>query len=290
MNISSFKLRSFLFGLLVLLQVPLFSKVIIFDLNNVLFTTSRWGMAREIGLWKLIINKLGGGDIKKSVFTFLEQAFGKQEPYNPSDQPDSLAYAMGDGIILPQIWCDNMCGALSSDELIKQCMKKINAYFPHGNERKLIKKFIKKVFNPAVFADNTSPIEQGAALLVQCAEQKDTTIMILSNLAADTFDALYKKTESRIIFDHVKPENLIISGKVGMLKPDPALYELVRKRLIALDSRFTDPYFLSQNCVFIDDQFENIVGARKAGIPSLWLTDGDYTKLREELKVLDVIS
>ena len=271
------------------LVTTIYPKVIIFDLGNVLFSTSRWGVAREVGVWNLALHKLGGGDIKAASFKFLEDTFGKALPVNPQDPQEAWLYVGGDGSYLPQIWCDYMKGALSGADVIAAACPHIDAYFVKNREKRLVTSFIETIFNPAVMAENAYPIPEGAQLLADCAARHDNTVMVLSNWADDAFDALYKKPESQVIFDYVQPEHLMISGKMGMLKPEPAIYAHVKEKLIALDARFNDPCFLAENCVFIDDQIENIVGARKAGITSLWLSDGNYQRIRHELEVLDAI-
>ena len=114
--------------------------------------------------------------------------------------------------------------------------------------------------------------------------------MIFSNLAADVFDELLKKPNSPAAFLHKLPrENRIISGKIGMMKPCANIYEYLIQKLIMLDIRFADPVFLAKECIFIDDQWENVLAARKCGITAIWFNDKDYKNLACQLKLLDAI-
>lgn len=182
-----------------------------------------------------------------------------------------------------------MAGLLSGAQVIEQTHAVIDDYFADGREKRIIKNFISTVFNPIKLADNMRPITQGVALVNDCAARSQNTIMILSNFGTDSFDALYNKEDSRAVFDHIKDkEHLMISGAMGLIKPDPAIYAEVKRRLVAFDSRFSDPHYLVMNCIFIDDQIENVIGARQAGITAL-LADGNDAKLREELAILGAL-
>lgn len=269
-------------------STSLLSKVIVWDLNGVLLTSSRFGMAREIGLPGIILDTLLGGDAKKRMFAFLNETFGYQSSANPYDPKNAQYYAMGDGLPLPEIWCQNMKG-LSGNDVLKQISPKTNGYFSSKRERKVIKKLMKAIFDPTIISQHFYPIKKGAQLLRRVACTPKNTCMILSNLAGDVFDELSKRPESNDIFQHITHENIIISGKIGMMKPYANIYEYLIQKLIMLDVRFADPLFLAQECIFIDDQWENVLAARKLGITSIWFNDGDYKNLACQLKALDAI-
>lgn len=275
--------RSFALLLACILTTSISSKVIVFDVGKVLFSASKWGMGCEIGLWDLIRYKLSGGDIKATACAFMESSFSAQPPVNPNDAIEAHLYALAEGIRMPQIWCDVMRGVISGPEAYAAVCEKLHSYPGSSRKKRLIKNFAKAVFCPAILATHMHPIYEATQLVADCARQHDTTLMILSNFDADAFDLLKKKEASRCIFDNFKDENIIVSGVIGFIKPEPAIYDYLKTRLVALDSRFDDINFLAQNCVFIDDQIENIIGARKAGITSLWLENGDYHKIRGEL-------
>jgi FMN phosphatase YigB (HAD superfamily) len=263
--------------------------VIIFDLGGVLFATNRWTVAQQIGIWDLFIYKILVGDPKDACFNFLETEFGKPMPINPHDPKQSWLYAMGDSRPLPKIWCEHMKGTLSGNQIIEQVETKLHKY-KSGRRKRIIKNFVRTVFNPKILASAMYPIAEGVKLVADCARRGLNKIMILSNFGSDSFEELSNKPESRLIFDHIRDEqHLMISGRLGLLKPDPAIYQEVKRRLIALDERFKDPTFLATNCVFIDDQIENIIGARQAGITALWLADGNYERIREELQLLGAL-
>lgn len=67
-------------------------------------------------------------------------------------------------------------------------------------------------------------------------------------------------------------EGIVVSGEEHLLKPDPAIYECLLRR-----------YRLQPaECLFIDDNPDNILGARQAGISALLFTD--LPNLKEQLQ------
>lgn len=286
MNIQQIKKIAVLF--ITLACAPLFSKIIVWDLNGVLLETSRFGMAREIGLPGIILDTLIGGNAKKTMFNFLTTSFGPQAPANPFEPEHTWYYAMGDGLPLPEIWCQNMKG-LSGKEIIAQANKKSRSFFSSQRERKVIRNLMHAIFDPTILSKHLNPIPKAVKLLKMVACVPTNTCMILSNLAADVFTELLKKPNSHTLFQHIAPEHRIISGNIGMMKPYANIYEYLIQKLIMLDIRFADPVFLAQECIFIDDQWENVLAARKLGITSIWFNDKDYKNLACQLKLLDAI-
>jgi FMN phosphatase YigB (HAD superfamily) len=276
-------------SLLALINLPLLSKVVVFDLGGVCFETSKAGMAREVNALGLLFNKMAGGDPQARMFEFLNEAFGYQLPTNPDDAPEFWLYAMGHGMALPEIWCENMRGTCSSPELLERAEPHFETFFDSKREQKLIKGLMQAIFDPEIIAKHMYPIKKGAKLVADVAQKEGNTCMVLSNFAADSFDALYAKKESQKIFKHIAEENLIVSGHVGLMKPHADIYEYLKAKLVAMDARFADPAFLTRECIFIDDQIENVIAARKSGITALWLSDSDYKRLREELTILGVL-
>lgn len=58
--------------------------------------------------------------------------------------------------------------------------------------------------------------------------------------------------------------SVIISAQVGLIKPNPAIYELALCRL----------GISAEQAIFVDDIPENVVAAERVGLKGLWLTRG----------------
>jgi len=87
--------------------------------------------------------------------------------------------------------------------------------------------------------------------LKQLGEHK---IGLLSNVGSGWLDDLLPETKSKELFDAV-----ILSYDVGMIKPDPKLFELMAERL------GVSPF----ECIMIDDRPSNIDGAEHADMQAI---------------------
>ena len=98
-------------------------------------------------------------------------------------------------------------------------------------------------------------------------KQKGIPIFILSNFPGDQFDIYASKNKFVNDFN-----DMIISGKVGLKKPDVKIYELAIKKFVC------DP----KTTLFIDDRPENTESAKKTGFQTITLDKPN--KLKEYLK------
>ena len=93
-------------------------------------------------------------------------------------------------------------------------------------------------------------------------------IGLLSNAAPDL--------ETRIVDDFgvdIDWNDRVISGLVGLAKPDPAIYHLAAERIGLPESA----------CFFIDDLRENVEAARSVGMRAHYFR-GDYDALQADLR------
>jgi 2-haloacid dehalogenase len=96
------------------------------------------------------------------------------------------------------------------------------------------------------------------------ADGKDVTM--LTNFASDTF------REAQVRFPFLtKPRGVTVSGDIGLIKPDIAIYETHAKSF-GLNPAAT---------IFIDDSAPNVEGAKAAGWDAVLFTGAD--KLRADL-------
>jgi HAD superfamily hydrolase (TIGR01509 family) len=90
-------------------------------------------------------------------------------------------------------------------------------------------------------------------------------IYLLSNFPGDQFEKYRLQNSFIDQFD-----DRIISGDVGLAKPDKKIYELAIKKF----------NLVPENSLFIDDKIENIKGAESVGIKTIHL------RKPEDLKIL----
>jgi 2-haloacid dehalogenase len=95
---------------------------------------------------------------------------------------------------------------------------------------------------------------------------RETPLYVLSNFSAETFPPAFER------FDFLRWfRGMVISGEVGVIKPDPRIYEILLARFAI------DPH----RAVYIDDVAANVAGARPVGIHGIHFTPPGA--LREEL-------
>jgi 2-haloacid dehalogenase len=106
----------------------------------------------------------------------------------------------------------------------------------------------------------------GAVEILAELRERGIPLYILSNFSAETFPPAFER------FDFLRWfRGMVISGEVGVIKPDPRIYEIML-------ARFTiDP----QRAVYIDDVAANAEAARPFGIHGIHFTTPNA--LREEL-------
>jgi len=93
---------------------------------------------------------------------------------------------------------------------------------------------------------------------------------LLTNSSYEYLEPIIANMKLERFFDEI-----VISSRVGMIKPDLAIFSYTLNRL-GVDSHET---------IFIDDRLSNVTAARQMGIKSVLYTSFD--QLRSELTILD---
>lgn len=92
----------------------------------------------------------------------------------------------------------------------------------------------------------------------------------LTNWSAETIDVAFRRFDFFSLFD-----GIVVSGYEKVIKPDAAIYRLLLQR-----------YGLeADSCVFLDDNADNVEGARRVGIHGIVFDDAERAEqqLRELL-------
>jgi 2-haloacid dehalogenase len=107
------------------------------------------------------------------------------------------------------------------------------------------------------------------------AELRDrrTPLYGLTNFSAETYPPTYERFEFLGWF-----RGILVSGEVGLIKPDPRIFELLIERF-AIDPR---------RAVYIDDVEANVIAARPFGIHAIHFTTP--AALRSELAALGLLT
>lgn len=97
--------------------------------------------------------------------------------------------------------------------------------------------------------------------LIEALAARQTPLFAITNWSADCWPAalaLYPRLTT--IF-----ADIVVSGQVGMLKPEPGIYELLLQR----------NGLRASDCLFIDDSPANVAGAQAVGMQALHFTGAD---------------
>lgn len=107
----------------------------------------------------------------------------------------------------------------------------------------------------------------GTAEIVQELQEKGYTLYALSNFSAETFPSTKKRFKVLSLFD-----GIVLSGEEKINKPDFEIYR-----------RLLNRYALqAEDCLFIDDNKENIAAAKQLGFQTIHFTSADT--LRQVLR------
>jgi putative hydrolase of the HAD superfamily len=99
-------------------------------------------------------------------------------------------------------------------------------------------------------------------------------IYILSNMSAEMYEKIKKHMPVKKLFELIPESHWIISSCINKIKPNRAIYEYILEKF-NLDAK---------DCVFVDDQEENVKAADEVGIKSLQCTRDNRKEVIKKLR------
>ena len=112
----------------------------------------------------------------------------------------------------------------------------------------------------------------GTVEIMKQLKQKGYPLYGLSNWSAETFPIAREKYDFFNLLD-----DMVISGHVGHVKPEPEIYPLMLKKI-------KRP---AQECLFIDDSLPNVLQANTMGLNTIHFTTAEH--LEKELTQLGLL-
>lgn len=240
-------------------------KAVIFDLGGVIFHTDYLAAIKHIGLWNSTAYFLTGhssSTLKQKLFSVLNKvpcpivnttnATYQSEPFPP----------------LITAWQQGIC---SSSEIMKLLQPLLQEQSKSSVESAVLIKALELMFDAHCLAQVTKPIERGVNLVRFC-KKRGYNVYVLSNMDLETMQELQKTYPDIFkLFD-----GIVYSAGIGHLKPEPPIYEYL------LSTYNLKP----QDCIFIDDQKENVLAARTLGIRSFLCTPNFLRKAHKKILAL----
>ncbi len=253
-----------------------YAKVIIWDLGDTLLKADHLALAGQIGIGNLLMqtlvdwkNPMQIGDQIFDILNIIEQNNTRQfvPKYKDKQLPESICK-----------WLEGRKSGVQIYKDIKNFIAKNpdDKIFSSSRNKKVVKNSAKAIFTPRKLAKNMKPIKSAVRLLEKCVKNNHK-IILFSNFDTHTFSHIKKLKRNRRIFKNIRPENIMISGNTGLLKPDPKAFQLL------IDKYKLDP----KECYFVDDQINNVETARKLGMNGIVFESS--RKLSRDLKACNII-
>lgn len=248
---------------------------IIFDLGGVLIGTNHAAAFRQFGLKKLCRYICCGCNplkLQQRFLAFLDEI----------DQQRSTSFITNDphGRPLPQCMCDWLQGTRTNHDIRNELIATIQSsphLFYNRTEQNLMQLIVTTIFTPEILASTRILIQDGITFVQECIEDGHQ-VYIISNWESESFQLIQKNhAEFFNLFD-----GIVISGKVQLLKPDPAIFNYF------LTTYNLDPH----ECIMIDDQPENVAAAQSIGIHGIvcpknnswWKATPDFAFVRQQVQ------
>ncbi len=259
---------------------------LLWDLGNTLVAINSFSMARYLGLTDMMLYSLIERKPHREIF---DKAVALLALLSDREAEISLATAYGKPIPpLVRQWLTGDITRAQTNRFLER--DSLESYVPKGffsskREARLVKKLLEALTQPETFTAATRMIKEGIRLLEECAAQYDeqgnqrNTLFVLSNWDPYSFKTMLEATHLQDLFTYFERKNLIISGEVGLIKPYQEIYSYVLATYQLTPSQ----------CVLIDDQVENILGAQHMGMHAILFKEGNYEEVRKELCALKVI-
>ncbi len=252
---------------------------VIFDLGNVLITTSKKAAFDQIGAWK--ITKYLTCDFKTPeaippiLYDLLNKTRG-QRINNSINDPY--------GNCLPDIFCEALTGKKTERECLTevlQIIEKNKKHFCSKREWKIAKILAKFMFDSHTLC-GLQIINKDALNLLRICVQRGHEVFIFSNFAPHAFDLIKDKFPE--IFSLIPNDHIIVSGHIGHAKPNQdSYYELVNRL-----KKF-NIHVENSRVFFMDDQIENISPVAAHGITGIVYNENNHSQTHKILASYQII-
>ncbi len=250
-------------------------KAIIFDLGDTLIMRDTGRIASHVGYWNGFWTWLAyGNQTKKKVGDLLVEVLSDGTELQRIPTPLDT-----ESRVMPSIMCEWFMGNVACKQALDYSLLKIEAFpFEKNRDRNIINATVQWMFNPKNFARAMKPIPGAINLLKDLAGMKDKKgkrlhqLYIISNFDPESYDYLYDWLPA--VFKYFYPKNIEVSGIVKAMKPNPSIfYNFMKKHKL-------NP----KDCIFVDDQKENVISARNCGMNAIQVVGYDYKPVREQLQ------
>jgi len=259
-----YRSKHLIVALIFMLSLPIQSSKIIFDLGNVLVDTHSIAVFKILGIknvacYMFLMRCFSPKTIKEKLHRKLYEVLNKEEIAKKLSIKSCNKYGIKDpnGSILPSVMCTWLEGTIPCETIkttVSQTVDMHPEWFTCRSEQHMVQSLTQLIFTPEKFS-RIMKLNKNAIKFVKECKIKGHQLYVLSNWDKESFALLQKKySDTFALFD-----GIIISGEHCCTKPNKTIYEKLLKQ-----------YKLKpKECIFIDDQLENLAVARKFGISTI---------------------
>ncbi len=244
---------------------------LLFDITGVLFWDSKLRFIRALGIRSVLCYLLKHRSNPLRVCLMLLQRMS-------TNQKQTLTPISYKNTLLPDCISAWQHGHITSSELLQQIMLYIEqaeqeGFFKSKLEKRIVTGIVSTLLDAEQLIKLAKPNRRLIKLIKKIKLQGKHKLIIVSNLAHETFDLLAQQHPELLeLF-----EGVVISAHIGMVKPNTAIYEHVLNHY-GLDAN---------NCLFIDDQEDNIIAAQTMGITGIMYRR--FGTVKQQLKQFGVV-
>jgi putative hydrolase of the HAD superfamily len=258
-------------------------KALIWDVGGTMMTVDKMAMIKHIGLGDAIAMFFKHGTscislMKDTVFDFLEVPTYCDDPTYPCDPY---------GKLLPKLMVEWFMGTMTGPEILEKVTAKSEQYeFSDKHHERITMRTLRWMFDPEIMANGMKPIRSSAKLLHDCAcvTDEDGNCMhsfhILSNWGdLSSFEAMMNKKSNQCIFKYFYSEHIHVSSVIHDIKPHKSAFQYVLEH----------DNLKAEDCIFFDDQDDNLRAAEACGMKAIKVTGDNGHKIHKQLKELGVL-
>jgi len=261
-------IKSFIFALLFIVNST-YCAHIIFDLGGVLIDTNLLKVTKEFGVYNFLqfaVHFNNPLNLRERFFTLLRKV--------PADSLNSYGAQDDTEKKLPPIMCDWLTGKKTNSQIKEEVytFMEQNPQLCNKGEKELFKTIVDITFTPTKLTRIRTIVKESFSFAKTCKEQGHD-LYILSNWDKESFALICERFPD--LFDLFDKDNIIISGEIGLIKPDPKIYDYF------LEKYGLDP----QQCIFFDDQEVNVKAAQKAGIHGVLCKGPNYKDMAKAVEL-----
>ena len=228
-------------------------KNIIFDMVGVLFLLNTRKIIRMLGLKNLFRHLVFHWETPTKTYFHMLDTLAKRE----GDSADTIQYKK---YLLPSCVADVILGkspANHAGKKIKEMIKGLDeeGFFRFAADRKMMDLITDLMYDPACIVQYADPNRPLWKMMEEIRAKNHCKIFLLTNIDSQSLELLQQRYNSIFsLFDGV-----VASCSVGLRKPNKEIY-----------CHLLSEYDLDPNLsVFIDDQKENLLAAKKVGIQGI---------------------